>query len=151
MRPKVTEDCGAKSVFVQKNSFLNILINISYNSLEFSLPLWKVALFLNFQIPYKIVLITNKRRRRFLGWRQENWYRKTEAQFGTKGSDKSADERGLKCNHTNLALGQFRKQWSIVSILKHEAQREDGIYPQFRRESRTLTACSVISHARSFL
>ena len=74
-----------------------------------------------------------------------------EAQLGTKGHDNNADNKGIKCSQTDLALGQFKKQWSIVSILEHEAQRGDEIYPQFRRESRTLTARSVISHARSFL
>ena len=67
----------------------------------------------------------NNKIRRFLGEGHENWKKKTVEQLGTKGEDESADKRGIKDAHTDLALRQCRKQWSIISTLGHEAQRED--------------------------
>ena len=113
-------------------------------------PLWKVALLRSFQIAYRIFLIRKIAMLFSFRLTKRQRKKKTERTFAEKvGRDSKSEITGEKCVHTDLARLQFRKQWSIVSLRLQTAHRSEGMYPQFRIESRILTPRRVINQTRS--
>ena len=94
-----------------------------------SFPLWKVALFLNFQIPLRTNMMMKMAMLR--DWTLHDG--KTKKKMNTQGTEKrevghnKAESKGMKYNQTGLTLEQFKKQWSMVSFRSQEAQTSEGI------------------------
>ena len=103
-----------------------------------------MALFWNFQIPSRVVLIRNLAKRALLASVRGHWKKKTEMQAkkkreavdkqraqiqilaaksaGDKCHTKKGRQKGEKCDQTAFTREQLRKQWSIVSFQEHDAQ-----------------------------
>ena len=93
---------------------------------EDSVPLWKVALFWNFQMPYKIVFRRKTIIARFLATQGGKRKKNTDTQFRTKEAEgpKSTESNGTKKAQTAFTQAQLKKQWSIVSLHGHVATSE---------------------------
>ena len=85
-----------------------------------------MALFRNFQIPYRVVLIRNLAKRALLASVRGHWKKKTEMQLGRNVTPRRVDKKGEKCDQTAFTREQLRKQWSIVSFREHDAQRSES-------------------------
>jgi len=82
-----------------------------------------MALFRNFQIPYRVVLIRNLAKRALLASARGHWKKKTEMQLVRNVTPRRVDKKGEKCDQTDFTREHLRKQWSIVSFREHDAQR----------------------------
>ena len=89
---------------------------------EDSVPLWKVALFRNFETPYKIVLRRKTIIACFLATQGGKRKKNTDTQFGTKEAE-GPESKGTKKAQTAFTQAQFKK--TMINCLPARARGTD--------------------------